>query len=128
MPTSDEDLAALKERVEQKRQDLADAESERVTAELALANDMVAAQLQAEEARLDVALSQAREATKAERIEQGVAAPLAQAKAEMEQALAAQKAAEEAQKAADEAAQNPPSEETPPADTGGSDTTSGEGQ
>ena len=53
MPTSDQELAELQKTVEEKRQRLVDARLEREAQERSLENDVTAAQLRAEEEKLD---------------------------------------------------------------------------
>lgn len=58
MPVSDEELAELQTAVEAKRQTLTETQAEREAAERALSNDITAAQLMAESARLDAQIAQ----------------------------------------------------------------------
>jgi hypothetical protein len=58
MPTSDQELVELQRTVEEKRQRLADARLERESQERSLANDVTAAQLKAEEDKLDQMIAQ----------------------------------------------------------------------
>ncbi len=92
MPTSSEDLQAKAEEVEDLRQQVADAEADRVRREAELANEVTFKQLEAEEAALRARLAVAKQAN--ERAEQGSSAPLEAIKAQMEQSVAQQKAAE----------------------------------
>lgn len=60
MPTSDEDLQQKQERVQQLREQLAAEESKRVQVERETSNDVTAAQLDAEAARLEASIEASR--------------------------------------------------------------------
>ncbi len=101
MPTTEEELQQKRERNAKLREQLAQEEAKRVEREVNLANDLTAAQLDAEEARLKAQLTDAKEAAKVANVKEGASAPLAAAKEEMQRAVEAQKAREAA--AAEEA-------------------------
>ena len=94
MATTDEELAQLQKSVEKKREQLADAERQREERQAGLSNDITAAQLQAEEARLDAALSAAKADAKAANVKSGASGPLDAAKEEMRLAVERQKGQE----------------------------------
>lgn len=94
MPTSQEDLNKKAEAVQRLRQQVADAEAERLGRESELANDITLKQLETEEALLKARLATVREGKKVSSVKQGAEAPLSAAKEQMERALAQQKAAE----------------------------------
>ena len=96
MATTEEDLQARRERNEELRAQIAAEQAARYDAQASLANDVTAAQLDAETARLEAAL--AAEQRQNEGLKAGASAPLEAAKNAMEQAVAAQKAAEQAAK------------------------------
>lgn len=60
MPTSDEDLQKLKDKVESLREAVRDEDAKRLEYEASLANDIVAEQLTAEKERLELQLSDAK--------------------------------------------------------------------
>jgi hypothetical protein len=95
VPTTDNELEQLKKTIEKKREKLADTEAQRTAREAEQANDIVAAQLRAEEARLDAALAEAARTAKASQVKGGAEGPLAAAKADMERALAQSKGQED---------------------------------
>lgn len=92
MPTSDEELQQLQKEVEKKREKLATADLQRTSREAELSNDIVAANLRAESARLDAALAESTRLAKVSEVKQGAEGPLAAAKADMDRALAQGKA------------------------------------
>jgi hypothetical protein len=103
-PTSDEELKELQENVEDLRAQVVDANAEREAYEKSLANDVTAAQLKAEQARLQAELTTINAATDASQVEgAGASVPLVQATALMEAALAGQDAASSAAEAGVEA-------------------------
>lgn len=71
MPTSNEDLQAKKDRVEKLREQVASEEAKRLEREQALANDVTAAQLDAEAARLEAQLETAKQSNKAAAVKEG---------------------------------------------------------
>ncbi len=73
MPVSDEDLEKKRATLDKLREQLSDAQTTREDRERELANDLYMRQLDAEEARLRAALTQAREAAKAGSVKAGVA-------------------------------------------------------
>lgn len=93
MPTTDEELATERKRVEKLRADLAAAQATRLEREADLSNDVAAARLKAEAAALEVELTTAREAAKAANVRAGVAGVI-------EPAVEAEKASTGATKAA----------------------------
>jgi hypothetical protein len=94
MPTSEEDLQAQRERNDELRAEITAEEMKRVEIQGSLQNDINAAELDAEEARLEAQLAAIRADN--ERLESITPQPLVAAQAAMEQAVAAQKAQEEA--------------------------------
>lgn len=98
MTTSDEDLQKKRENVEKLRQQVADATLKREAAERSAVNDVMAAELDAEAARLEAQLVEAKQGSTKTAVSEGTAAPLAAAKETMEQAVAQQKALNEAGK------------------------------
>lgn len=120
MPTTDNELDTLKKSIEKKREKLATAEAQRTAREAEQSNDIVAAQLRAEEARLDAALAEAARTAKAASVKGGAEGPLAAAKADMERALAQGKGQEDlvaAQEAEREAQAQAEAEAKQPTDT-----------
>lgn len=93
MPTTDEELAELQQSVQDKRQALADAQALREASERSQVNDIAAAQLKEEAARLDAEI--AREQALTANVGSGNTV-LAVATAQMEQAVAQQEAQEKA--------------------------------
>jgi hypothetical protein len=93
---TDEDLAKQQATVEKLREQVADAERTRLDRERSQHNAIRMAELQAEEARLTAQLASARDAAKAGSVQQGAAAPLEAARADLavaqEQAAATQAA------------------------------------
>lgn len=94
---SDQELQAKRESVEKLRAQVADAETKRVTAERELSNDITIAQLDAEEARLQAQLAEARRTATKTAVKEGTSNTLAAIRADQaaarEQAKAAEKAA-----------------------------------
>lgn len=76
MPTTQEELAAKRERVEKLRDQLAAAEAQRVSRESEAQTDIEAAQLDAEEARLQGQLVAAKEAAKVGSVKSGTSGVL----------------------------------------------------
>lgn len=105
VPTSDKDVETLQSSVKKKRAQLEKARRQRVSREQGLTNEITAAQLQAEEARLDAEIAAEKSASTPSAVREGASTPLAQAKEQMENAVAAQKNAE-ALEAADSAAKD----------------------
>lgn len=94
MPTSDEDLAKQGEKVVKLREQVAQAEAERIERETAAGNEIAMLQLQAEEERLQTQLLLSKDQKKVASVKEGADAPLAAAKLAMEQAVNARKAVE----------------------------------
>lgn len=99
MPTSDQDLRSKQEHVEKLRSQVAEANAHREERERSLANDVTAAQLDTEAARLEAELIRSREMAKAGTVKLA-ASPLASAQADMKAAVEARKFAEQQTKAA----------------------------
>ncbi len=76
MPTSDDDLLKKQANVEKLRQQLVTAEASRVNRELELSNDVTAAQLDAEAARLEADLAVAKDLSRVTAVKSGASAPL----------------------------------------------------
>lgn len=74
MPTTDEELAELQRSVEEKRQRLIDARTERENNERSLANDITAAQLQAEADKLDALIAEEEKRNSPEVVEAAISA------------------------------------------------------
>ncbi len=98
MPTSDEEVAAERQRVEKLRNQLAEARGVRVERENAQTNDIKAARLRAEAAGLEAELAEAREAAKVGNVRSGSAEIIDTAKEAEKAAEAASKAATAARK------------------------------
>ena len=73
MPTTDEELAELQRSVEEKRQRLIDARTERENNERSLANDITAAQLRTEADRLDALIAEEEKRSSPEVVEAAMA-------------------------------------------------------
>lgn len=95
MPTSDEELAQLQTSVEEKRVRLADARRAREDNERALANDVVAAQLLAEAAQLDVMIASEEKSATTEAVIAGASGLMDQVVADLGKAQAQAAGAEE---------------------------------
>lgn len=93
MPTSDEAVQKKADDVQSLREKVADAEANRVTRERELSNDITMRQLEAEEARLEAALSRAKQDGKVASVKAGADAPLSAIQEEMATAVAARDAA-----------------------------------
>jgi hypothetical protein len=102
MPTSDDDLRKKQEHVQKLRQQLAAAEASRVSREVELANDVTAAQLDAEAARLEADLGVAKDMAKASNVRSAAAAPLDAARNAMKAELSRGEALEAARAQRDE--------------------------
>ena len=89
MPTSDEELAAKRAQVEKLRVNVATENAKREQRERELANDVHAAQLDAEIAQLEVQLEQAKASNKVAAVKEGATGPL-QAAVEDKKAAEAQ--------------------------------------
>lgn len=76
MPTTDEELAELQNTVAEKRQRLIDARAEREANERSLTNDITAAQLKAEEEKLDSLIAEEEKRNSAEAVEAAAAVVL----------------------------------------------------
>lgn len=88
MPTTDEELAELQRGIEEKRQRLVDARAERESNERSLANDITAAQLAAESAKLDALIADEERRGSMEVVEAATAVVLnPEASREMNEAL-----------------------------------------
>lgn len=98
MPTSDEDLAALADTVEKRRQQLEDARAKRLAAEQSVVNDITANALKEELRRLDAALAEEQARNKVTVVRD--AAPTTDAAQVMADAAAAADAEKAAAKAA----------------------------
>lgn len=96
MPTSDEELQAKADRVEKLRSQVAAEEAKRATREREIANDITAAQLDAEAAALETRLQVAKDAGKVSAVKEGASAPLDAARESLATAVAQQDAAKEA--------------------------------
>jgi hypothetical protein len=108
-PTSDEELQELQENVASLRQQVVDANADREAYERSISNDIAAAELKAEAARLEAELARIDQATNQSL--EGDSGPLVQATDLMENALKARDAAREAAEGSKEApapAQTPP--------------------
>jgi hypothetical protein len=95
MSVSDEDVQKKADDVQKLREQVQDAEANRVSREAELSNQFTINQLEAEEAQLRARLAVAKEAGKVAAVKAGADAPLAAVKAQMEQAVAQEKAATE---------------------------------
>lgn len=102
MPTSDEDLQKKQAHVQKLRQQLAAAEASRTAREAELANDVTAAQLDAEAARLEADLASAKDLAKVGSVKAAAAAPLDAARAAMKAELSRGEALEAARQQRDE--------------------------
>lgn len=85
-PTSDEDLQKLQNDVDTLRERVAAEEAKRVERERLAANDVTAAHLNAEKARLEAQLASAKEAGKAAAVKEGLSGPLEAAKEDQKRA------------------------------------------
>lgn len=103
--TSDEDLAKQREKLDKLRAQLAEAEQERLEKEAGQTNEILAAQLGAEEERLLSQLAAGKAQAKATSAKDS-SSPLAQARENMKNAEAQRQAVEDANQAAAEAAKN----------------------
>ena len=92
MPTTDEELARKREHVQKLRNDLAAAEAQRVQRERESANDVTAAQLDAEAAQLEAQLAVANESKKVAAVKSGASSVLDSVKADQKAAAAQAKA------------------------------------
>jgi hypothetical protein len=77
--TSDEDLDKMRDRVEKLRQQVATEEAKLTERQADLQNDITAAQLETETARLEAQLQAAKEANKVSTVKEGVSSLLAAA-------------------------------------------------
>jgi hypothetical protein len=100
MSVTEEDLDKKRERNEKLREQIQTEEAKRFQREADLTNELTAAQLDAEGARLEAQLAAVKESGKASNVKAGVEGPLVSAKEQMEQAVAQQKAQEAAAAAA----------------------------
>lgn len=102
MTTTDKELATKRARVQKLREQLADAEAKRVAQEQDMSNDVLAAQLDAEAAQLEVQLAEAKRTSKVTVVREGVSSITDTARDDVAaaeaQAKAAEKAANEQQK------------------------------
>jgi hypothetical protein len=114
MSVSEEDVQKKAESVQKLREQVQDAEANRVSREAELSNQFTMTQLEAEEAQLKARLTVAKEAGKVSVVKQGADAPMSAVKAQMEQAVAQEKAAAAASKASQEEGQVPTSVDTTP--------------
>lgn len=89
MATTEKDLDAKRQRVERLREQVRAEENKRLEREAALTNDVTAAQLDNEAARLEAQLAAAKEANKVAAVKDGAASVLDAVKAEQEAASAA---------------------------------------
>lgn len=96
MPTSDEELQAQRDRVDKLRERVAAERVKAVDNTASVQNDVDAALLSAEEARLEAELAAVKQTSTKSAAKEAAARPLEQAKEQMEEAVAAQKAAEQA--------------------------------
>ena len=80
MSVTEEDLEKKRERNEKLRQQIQTEESKRFEREVNLTNELTAAELDAEGARLEAQLAAAKEAGKASVVKSGVDGPLGSAK------------------------------------------------
>lgn len=101
-PTSNEDVASLQDDVQKLRDKLAVEEGKRAEREQALANDVTAANLRAEKARLEAALADAKATNTAAAVKAGVAAPIEAAKEDQKRAEAQRDAVVKAADSTDE--------------------------
>lgn len=100
MPTSDKEVEKLQSSVEKKRVELERVKNARVEREAALSNEIVAAQLKAEEARLDAEIASEKQFSSASSVREGASATLDQAREEMRISVERQAAVEAAASAA----------------------------
>ena len=98
MATSDEELQAKADKIQKLREQIAAEEAKRLEREAAVANDITAAQLDAEATRLQAQLEAAKNANKANAVKDGAANVLEAAKADLKTAAAAASAAANASK------------------------------
>jgi len=94
VPTSDEELLEKQQAVEEKRTQLAEVQATAEANERALDNDIAAAALDAEAARLDAEIAEAEKRATPEAAEAANASNLGSARDQMEAAIARQRAAE----------------------------------
>lgn len=96
MATTEKDLDQKRERLARLRQQVAEANAQRVTREEDLSRDVQAAQLDAEAAQLEAQLFAAKEAAKSGTLKARASGPLDTAKEDMRRAAELQKAQEKA--------------------------------
>lgn len=95
---SDEEIGKRQSRVEKLREQVAAEEAKRIDREAGLSNDIAAAQLDAEEARLIAQLEAAKEANKVSAVKGGVSSVLDPVEEDRKNALALQQAQADAVK------------------------------
>ena len=96
MPTTDEELAKKAEHVQRLREQVAAAQAQRVSREAEVSNDITAAQLDAEEVRLQAQLDAAKHESKVASVKSGAAIVLDTIKGDKANAEAFAKAQEAA--------------------------------
>jgi len=101
MATTDEDLAKKAAQVQRLREQVVAAESQRVSREAEVANDITMRQLEAEETRLQAQLAAAKNDSKASSVNAGAASVLDTIKGQQENADAFAKAQEAARAASE---------------------------
>lgn len=92
MPTSEEDVESLRSSVDKKREDLEKARRARVEKEQGVSNDILAAQLQAEEATLDRQIAAEKAFSTVTAVKEGAEVTISDAKEAMKAAVEGQKA------------------------------------
>lgn len=93
MPISEEDLQKKRDKAEKLREQIAEAEATAAANSQNAVNEIEAKQLDAETARLETRLAQAKAAAKVSAAKEGAAGPLAQVTEQLEAANAAKSAA-----------------------------------